>query len=363
MSNTLISNQTNNQQVSKSWDLIDITRIILLILIITTHSWPKFFEYRLGDNKAPGYIACEAFYIITGFFVAKKAMEPDSTKWYRYSWRKIWNYLPRFIIAILFGVVTFGIASLIYMKPFKAPIIGVIWQSWFMWFMFISSALLYLLVQKGKSKFMFSCIFIGIACFLIMYFAWPPFICFTKPTDPKNLSAILPVVRGFLRSMGGTSLGIFIYWVWTKTNNKQPHIALQIIASIFNACVGIATFVLIIMFPVTYVDYIVIILFFVFFLLMFMKVGYLSRTVAIPKPVTSWCRKYSFVIYTAHGAWVKFLIVFSEHNTNLYDQTWWLWLFGILCYVGAFLIGIAAEQVYKPVKKHILDKCVKLNSI
>lgn len=63
--------QTNTNQRQA---MIDIIRLLLAFIILSSHVWDPYSSFlHDGNNLAPGYLAVEAFFMISGYYLVSSA--------------------------------------------------------------------------------------------------------------------------------------------------------------------------------------------------------------------------------------------------------------------------------------------------
>ena len=354
--------QLTTQNQPSRLAMVDIIRVMLAILMISYHSWIQLSQKITGEDLSAGYIAVEAFFIMSGFFLAKSAYKQDAPTWYRYTWRKLWAYLPLLIITVLFGVVSLGASSLIYMNVHTQPLVNVFGCSWFMWFLFICGAFIFPITKHTKQKFMIPALVIGIGCYVGLYFLNHT-IPYFNTSDPFWKLSVYGFTTAFLRGTGGLFLGTFIYGCYTKLKDKNIPLVVQITLSIIAILAGLASIFVMFIYTRTAWDFAVVGLFFIFFFVLLTNIGAISKRVVLPNNVCKNMGQITFVVYICHWVVIGFMGVFGKHDPTLLDQSWFLALYGIICYAGSIGLAIAVEAINRVLKKKLLCKCKRLNSI
>lgn len=149
--------------------IISLWKFLFAIVIVFYHG-ARFY----GENRNPffvgGYIAVEFFFIISGFYLAKKAINDDDKSLlkgtYSYLFKTIKKLAPYIIISFVFSLLIefkFGnikkmevvnsIYSLFLLRQFGFKSPGFFGSTWYISVMLFSIFLLYPLFHKYKEKF------------------------------------------------------------------------------------------------------------------------------------------------------------------------------------------------------------------
>ncbi len=369
-----MNKQLNTQFTAKKKDvgvrlaMVDLIRIVLALLILTTHGWWNFFEHRgygLGYTgiNAPGYNAVEAFFMLSGFFIARAAYKQEPLVWHKYMFRKLWYTVWLFLITMIFALISFGICSISFMEPYTGPIEKTFNVSWFVWFLLIAEAFLYPLMKKFKDKFTFATIAIAIIFYLGMYF-WTGLTTFDKGADPNWFSTNLKwAAFSFLRATAGVCVGTFIYAVSRKTSGFRPHIILQILFTLITFAAAGGAFYYMFMWAFSSYDFIVIIFAAIILFIIFCNLGLITRHLKLPDSVCLFCRDISLYAYMCQYAIISLFEMFGEHNEALWGEQGWIVVFGLSLYFGVFALSILVGKTHKLVQQKLLPKFKRLNNI
>lgn len=354
-------NKNENQRLAS----IDIIRIVLTLIIVNLHTLNAIF---MCDPTKPstvvigGSLACEAFYIISGFFLAKAGYKDNAPATWRYVFRKFHLYIYILILTVILSLIPFFIGWGIWKKPDPWPIIYIFSVTWYMWFMYIADLVLFPLIKKGKDKFSFSSILIGIACFVGLYFLNGNIDYYDPQAQPWDF-ILHGTLTPLLRSIGAMSFGVFIYACQNRITNKKINVILRIFFMLIAFAACGASFYFLYMKPHSVWDFMVVFLYIIFFFVVLTGIGIISPKFKLPNKVCSTIGQWSLFTYTAHYLFIGIMALVNKNTPELANQHWWWAVHIVLCNIMAVSLGFAVMALYKPIKKNILSKMTKLNSI
>lgn len=356
----MIDKKPNAISKSKHIYSVDIVRVILSLCIVTFHIFDGLSPYW-GIN-APGYIAVEAFFILSGYFLVASIYKNDNPPpVHKYIFRKIWFFVPIIVIVFLISLVVFGITSGINHGPWFEALYQPMSLLWYIGFMLIASLILYPIYKHAKNKFAFPAILISIGFYLVFFFTLGYIENLGAETTSKWLNALLFIGRCLMRSIGGEILGGFIFAISTqiKHHNKPS----SIIFSILGILTGLGALCILLIFPKSVWDFFVVFLFFIFFLILLTNIGAISKRIILPNKFSQFLSRFSLFLYLTHRICISFLLVFPAISPQLLDQNWWIATYITLGYILPTPLAIGTQKLYELIKAKILVKFKKLNNI
>lgn len=341
---------------------VDIIRVILALLIVTFHIFDKLSSF--WEFNAPGYIAVEAFFIISGYFLVRSIYKKNNPPpVHIYIFRKIWFFVPIIIIVFLIALIAFGITSGIYRAPWVEVLSLPMSALWYIGFMILASLILYPIYKHAKNKFAFPAIVIAIAFYLVFYFTLGYIDNLDIKGSSEDLIALIFIGRCFMRSVAGEVLGGFIYASSTKIKKIKNNKPLNITFSTIGILCGLSGLSIAILFPKTPWDFFVILMFFIFFFILLTDIGIISKKIIFSDKISIFLSNFSLFLYLTHRIAICFLWVFSATWPELLDQNWWIGIYILLSYVMSILLAIGVERLYALIKGKLLVKFKKLNNI
>lgn len=368
---------TSSPKEQKRLATIDIIRIFLTLTILALHSGNAIL---MADATQPpingqcmgGYLACEAFYMISGFFLAKTAYKSDAPKTGPYIFRKLWNYVPALLIAVLLAFIPSCVVCIMYMTPDFWPMLYVLAPTWFMWFMFLSGLVLYPLLKKWKDKVSIIGVILAFGMFVALYFMNGQVNYNVQGGDPFWKLGIYGFFTSFFRSTGGMLFGAFMHTCYLKFKDKYIPMGIRIALTVIGFAAAFTSYWFTYAAPCTVWDFMVVGMYFVFFYIVLTNIGALARKITLPNKICNGISKWSLYAYTGQYVIVGFMAVINKNdgvlngalgNGGLLDfPSWWVVHF-IVCMSAGIGMGFGLGALHKIVKDKLLIKCKKLNSI
>ena len=223
--------EIKNDSIKKHNGIIGLWKFLFCIMIILHHG--KDFNYENSRRLfVGGNIAVEFFFIVSGFLMAKNALNKKDCdednlgkETFNYILKKIKGFLPYTIIAWIFLIIINNIFDTISIRNNILSILDIFLLEmtgikikilngplWYISSMLICMSILYPLIRKYKYNYIY--IFIPLSVLLIMGYSNHLF---------NNLKGIHEWVgftyRGNLRAFVDLSIGIFIYAISENFKN------------------------------------------------------------------------------------------------------------------------------------------------
>lgn len=326
-------------------DILDIFRIILTLMILTTHVWYKYYVVNFGEDKSFGYIAVEAFFMISGFFVARSATQENAAPWYKYLLKKIKKFMPLLAFVSGFGLILFTISSSICFAPNFECFTSVLMIAWYLYYLIIFGPLIYFFIKRWKEEAMIIGLFISFCIYIGLYF-WVGCIGPVKFSDNGLANGACIAVSEALRGIAALLLGCGLFFLAIKLQKVKMPILLRILWSIIGMVALGAALYLTVKFSHTPFEFLIVLLFLVILSIIFCNFGLLTKIIKLKPQVSTFISKLLLTTYLFHGSIVAFMYTFSWYNESLWQTQWWLITHGLVCYVGSPILSAGINKLY-----------------
>lgn len=326
-------------------DILDIFRIILTLMILTTHVWYKYYVVNFGKDMSFGYIAVEAFFMISGFFVARSATQENAVPWYKYLLKKIKKFLPLLAFIFGFGLILFTISSSVCFAPNFECFTSILMIAWYLYYLIIFGPLIYFFIKRWKEEAAIIGLFVSFVIYIGLYF-WIGSIGAVKFSDNGVLNAAYAAISEALRAIAALLVGCGLFFIAIKLQKIKTPTLLRIVWSLIGlTCLG-AIFYLTAEFTHTSFEFLIVFLFFIILLIIFCNFGFLTKIIKLKPRVSTFISKLLLTTYLFHGSVIAFMYTFSWYNESLWQTQWWLITHGLVCYVGSPILSAGINKLY-----------------